>query len=146
MGDRNYSWKAIAVVAVVFALGIALGGFGEHLWNAHVQASQRKPSVVQRLKQELQLSTDEAKQFDMIISDERSKFHAIDQQEHVEWDPKFHALAAQEHEEWDPKWDEVREQGRARIRSILTPEQRDKFNAFVNKLDEQRRKEQGQQH
>lgn len=144
MSDNRISWKAISLVLVLFVLGIALGAVGEHLWNAHVLAQDRQGPAT-RIRKELQLTADQAKKFDAIISDQRTKFHDLNTQMRSEWDPKYHDLDAQRHAEWDPKWDQVRQQGRDQIRAILTPEQRAKFDAFVQKLDEERRKPQPQQ-
>ncbi|MGH9709047.1 MAG: Spy/CpxP family protein refolding chaperone [Candidatus Acidiferrales bacterium] len=145
MSNRNISWRAAGLVVVVFGLGIALGAFGIHVWDGHVRASETHHSVIRDLKGTLQLTPDREKQFDAIIADERSKFHALDAQEHSEWDPKIHALRAQEHAEWDPKWDQVRQQGRDSIRAILTPDQRAKFDAFVKHLDEENEKKRKQE-
>ncbi|HKW88842.1 MAG TPA: Spy/CpxP family protein refolding chaperone [Candidatus Acidoferrales bacterium] len=144
MSDNGISRKAVALVVILFALGVALGAVGEYLWNAHVLAQDRM-GPARQIRQALQLSGDQAKQFDSIISDERAKFHDLDTQMRSEWDPKYHELDAQRHAEWDPKWDQVRQQGRDRIRAILTPEQTAKFDAFVKKLDEDRKKRQQQQ-
>ncbi|HVA72373.1 MAG TPA: Spy/CpxP family protein refolding chaperone [Candidatus Limnocylindrales bacterium] len=143
MSGNSISWKAVGLVASVFVLGIALGGVGVHGWDAHVQAQRGHRNIVKELKGELRLTPAQEKQFDAIIADEQSKFHAIDAQQHAEWSPKFRALAAQEHAEWDPKWDQVRHQGRDSIRAILTPAQRSQFDAFVKRLDEERRKHEG---
>ncbi|HEV2341765.1 MAG TPA: Spy/CpxP family protein refolding chaperone [Candidatus Acidoferrales bacterium] len=144
MSDSRISRKAVILVLILFVLGIALGAVGENLWNAHVlRQSHQRPAA--RIRQELQLTGDQAKQFDAIIADEGAKFHELDTQMRSEWDPKYHDLDAQRHSEWDPKWDQVRQQGRDRIRAILTAEQRAKFDAFVQKLDEERRKPQQQQ-
>ena len=40
----------------------------------------------------------------------------------------------------------LRHQGRDRIRMILTPEQKPKFEAFMQHLDEERKKSEGEQH
>lgn len=119
--------KAVGLVAGVFLLGIALGALGARLWDCHMRAAsaRRHGHVVQELKAELQLTPDQGKQFDAIIADTQGKFHALYEQER-------------------PQWDQVREQGRVRIRAILTAEQRPKFDAFVRRLDEQRKKEEGQ--
>lgn len=145
MSDNRISWKAISLVVILFVLGIALGAGGEHLWNAHALKDQRRPHIVQQLKDQLGLTADQEKKFDTIIADDSSKFHDIDTQMHTEWDSKYHSLDTQRHAEWDPKRDQVRQQGRDQIRAILTPEQRAKFDAFVQKLDEERRKPQPQQ-
>ena len=123
--------KAIVLVIVLFVLGIALGGVGTHLWDAHVIASQGHRSASKELKEELQLSPDQAKQFDQIIS---------------EWRAQFHAMDGQEHSEWDPKYDQVRHGERDKIRAILTSEQKVKFEAFLKRLDEERLKQQQQGH
>ena len=128
---------------LVFALGIALGGVGAHLWDAHALAKRHHPSIVQQLKDDLQLSPSQAKQVDAILSDDHAKFHTLNAQEHAEWHPKYAALDTQRHAEWDPKYDQVRQQGRNSIRALLTPEQRAKFEAFLKHLDEERKKQEG---
>lgn len=132
MTNSNVSWKAIGLVVVVFALGIALGGVGTHLWDAHVLASQRHHSPVRELKDQLQLTPAQAAQYDALVGEARSKFHALD---------------AQEHAEWYPKDDQVRQEWREKTRAILTAEQKKTFDAFVKKQDEERQKQQqGQGH
>lgn len=132
MTNSNVSWKAIGLVVVVFALGIALGGVGTHLWDAHVLASQRHHSMVRELKDQLQLTPTQAAQYDALVGEARSKFHALD---------------AQEHAEWYPKDDQVRQEWREKTRAILTAEQKKTFDAFVKKQDEERQKQQqGQGH
>ncbi|HEV2617066.1 MAG TPA: hypothetical protein VGU63_10700 [Candidatus Acidoferrales bacterium] len=131
MTDSNVSRKAIGLVVVVFLLGIALGGVGTHLWDAHMLASQRHHSMVRELKEQLQLTPAQAAQYDALVSEARSKFHALD---------------AQEHAEWYPKDDQVRQEWREKTRGILTADQKNTFDAFVKKLDEERQKEQHQGH
>ena len=142
MSDSRISWKAMGLVVVVFALGIALGAVGVHVWDAHVNASQQRPDIVKQLKDELQLSPDQAKQVDVILNDDRSKFHALDIQRHTEWDPKYAVLDKERHAEWDARYAQVRQQGRDSIRAILTPDQKVKFEAFLKHLDEERQKQQ----
>lgn len=127
MSDSNTSWKAIGLVVVVFALGIALGGVGTHLWDAHVLTGQRHHSMVRELKDQLQLTPAQAAQYDAYVGQARSKFHALD---------------AQEHSEWYPKDDQVRQEWREKTRAILTADQKKIFDAFVKKLDEERQKQQ----
>lgn len=135
----------MSLVVVVFALGIALGAVGIHVWDAHVIASQQRPNVVKQLKEELQLSPDQAKQVDAILNDDRAKYHALDVQRRAEWDPRYAVLDKERHAEWDPKYDQVHQQGRDSIRAILTPDQKVKFDAFLKRIDEQRMKQQEQQ-
>lgn len=143
MNATSISRKAVGLVVLVFALGIALGGVGAHLWDAHVLASKHRPSILQQLKDDLQLSPEQVKQVDAVLDDDHAKFRALDAQERAEWHPKYAALDAQRHAEWDPKNDQVRQQGRNSIRALLTPEQRTKFEAFLKHLDEERQKQEG---
>lgn len=143
MSNTSTSWKAVGLVVVVFVLGIALGGVGIHQWDARVLASQQRPNIEKQLRDDLQLSPDQATKVDAIITDVHSKWHALDVQRHAEWDPKYAPLNKESHAEWDPKYDEVRQQGRNSIRALLTPEQRTKFEAFLKRIDEERRKQQG---
>lgn len=142
MGSNNTSLRAVGLVVVVFALGIALGVVGTRQWDARVQASQQQPDFLKQLKSELNLSSDQASKVDAILDDDRAKWHALDVQRHAEWDPKYAVLDNERHAEWDPKIDQVRQQGRDSIRAILTPEQKTKFEAFLKRIDEERQKQQ----
>ena len=39
-----------------------------------------------------------------------------------------------------PQFEQVRQQGREQIREVLTPEQRPKFEEFLGRVDEDRRR------
>ena len=148
MGNNSTSRKAVGLVVVVFALGIALGAVGTHQWDARViasQQSQQHPDRVKQLKEELQLTPEQASKVDAILSENRGKYRALDAQRHAEWDPKYAPLNKQNHAEWDPQYAQVRQQGRDNIRAILTPEQKVKFEAFLKRIDEERQKQQQQQ-
>lgn len=147
MSNTSTSWKAVGLVIIVFVLGIALGGVGTHEWDARVIASQQQhPSIEKQLRDELQLSPDQATKVDAILSDFHTKSHGLDAQQHTEWDPKYAPLNKSRHAEWDPKYDQLRQQGRDSIRALLTPEQKVKFEAFLKRLDEERQKRQQQGH
>jgi hypothetical protein len=145
MSNSSTSWKAIGLVVVVFALGIALGGVGTHQWDARVLASQQNPDIVKQLKEDLHLSPDQASRVDTILNDDRVKFRTLHAQEDAEWHPQYAVLDKQRHAEWDPKIDQVRQQGRDSIRALLTADQKVKFEAFLKHLDEERQKQQQQQ-
>ncbi len=132
----------MGLILVVFVLGIALGAVGVHVWDAHVNASQQRPNIVKQLKEELQLSSEQAKQVDAILSDDHAKYRALDAQVHAEWGPQYAALDKERKAEWDPKYAQVQQQGRDSIRAILTPDQKVKFDAFLKHLDEERQKKQ----
>jgi hypothetical protein len=152
--SNSISWKAIGLLVVVFGVGLALGSAGMRQWQAHVLASQQHPDTVTQLKTDLQLTPDQVAKVEAILNDTHAKWHALDGQEHAEWDSKYapldkqrSELNQQRHSEWDPKFDQVRQQGRNNIRAILTPDQKVKFEEFLKRIDEheQKMKQQAQQ-
>lgn len=120
--------EAAMLVLVVFVLGVLLGGLGNHLWGERVWGRQTSPAppshtqIVSELTHELQLTPDQQQQLGAIVDDTKAKIRAA------------YAPA-------DAQRDQLRQQGRARIRAILTPEQLPKFEAFMARIDEQRKKD-----
>jgi Spy/CpxP family protein refolding chaperone len=127
MQNAKTRGEAAILVIVVFLLGALLGGVGNHVWGERVwgkQISVAHPSrdqLVSSLTQELQLNADQQQQLGAIIDETRSQIHAI-------YTPV------------DVQRESLRQNGRARIRAILTPEQKPKFEAFMHHLDEERKK------
>jgi Spy/CpxP family protein refolding chaperone len=123
--------EAAILIAVVFLLGVLLGAVATHMWGERVWGHQdthtagMKPvnQVVAEFTRELQLTPDQQTQVAAIIDDT-----------HAQWKALYAPVDAQK--------ERIRQQSRARIRALLTPEQQPKFDAFVQRLDEQRAKEQ----
>lgn len=123
--------EAAILIAVVFLLGALLGAVATHVWGERVWGHQdthtagMKPvnQVVAEFTRELQLTPDQQTQVAAIIDDT-----------HAQWKALYAPVDAQK--------EQIRQQSRARIRALLTPEQQPKFDAFVQRLDEQRAKEQ----
>ncbi|HEY0701897.1 MAG TPA: hypothetical protein VGD60_03935 [Candidatus Acidoferrales bacterium] len=119
--------EAAVLVIVVFLLGALLGGVGTHLWSERVLGNATMPvhptrdQLVSSLTRELQLDADQQKQLGSIVDDTRTQIHTV------------YAPA-------DAQREILRQKGRDRIRAILTPEQKPKFEAFMHNLDEQRKK------
>jgi hypothetical protein len=132
MRSNNARIEAAALVFVVFLLGILLGGVGDHLWNERVQGQEQlaakpntKPTrdqVINDLTQRLQLTPEQQKQIAVTIDDTRAKWQAL-------------------YAPLDGQHEEIRQQGRAGIRAALTPDQQVKFDDFLKRLDEQRKKD-----
>jgi hypothetical protein len=126
MENRAQNRKAAVLVAVVFFLGIALGGLVTHLWGERLvhQYSERhhREEVVRKLTRTLDLTPDQQKQLGAILDDTWGKYHAL-------------------YEKHRSEYDDVRHQGRAQIRAILSPEQLPRFEDFVRRIDEERRNE-----
>jgi len=83
--------------------------------------TERRAQKVQRLTQELNLSPEQQKQLDTIMAGVQAEYKAIRQST-------------------DPQIDQARQKGRQQIRGILTPEQKPKFEDFLRRLDEERKR------
>ncbi len=126
--------KAALLVALVFVLGIALGAAGVYVVTTRVHAARPQAAapgglvpadVVARLNGELNLTPDQQKQIEAILTDTQARYAEI------------HRQAA-------PEYDQARHQGRVRIRELLTPEQQPKFDQFLRRVDEERRRRQSE--
>ncbi|MFY9802953.1 MAG: hypothetical protein WA211_15325 [Candidatus Acidiferrales bacterium] len=131
MENSKTRGEAAILVLVVFILGVLLGGVGNHLWGERVWGHQNPPGppshtqFVADLTRELQLTAGQQQQLGAIVDDTKAKIRDA------------YAPA-------DAQRDQLRQQGRARIRAILTPEQLPKFDAFMARIDEQRKKDEAQ--
>jgi len=117
--------KAIALLFLVLVLGIALGVVGTMAVNRRVYGARLRGAnparPVARLTQDLNLTGDQIKQVSGILTDMQSKYDAIRQQ-------------------MSPQFEQVRQQGREQIRQLLTTEQQPKFEDFLGRVDEDRRR------
>lgn len=126
--DANQSnRRAVLLVFVLFVLGIALGSVGTYVVTMRVQAARPQATLAHNpartmamYTRDLNLSLDQQNQIQAILNDTRSRY-------------------AELHEKLDPEYEQVRQQGRERIRQILTPEQRPKFEDLLRQIDEDRR-------
>ena len=130
-GEANGKVKQRAAlwVVVVFLLGASLGSVSGYLFAAHSHADTkpvlsdeaRRAQKVAVLTRDLNLNTDQQKQVDGAIRDAQTKFKAI-------------------HEASQPQIEATRAQARERVRGFLTPDQRPKYEAYLLKLDEDRKR------
>lgn len=129
MESNKTKREAAVLVLVVFVLGLLLGAAGNHVWGERVWGRENmgpggRPSrnqVINDLNHQLELTPDQQKQLGSIIDDTRTR-----------WDALYAPLES-DHEK-------IRLEGRQRIRAILTPDQQKKYDAFMQHLDEQRKK------
>ena len=133
MSNMSVTRKAALWVGVVFLLGAALGGmigygFAHHTALAappQMSEAARRAQKVQRLTQELDLSSEQQKQLEVIIAGVQAQYKAI-------------------HQSTDPQINEARQKGREQIRAILTPQQKPKLEEFFKRLDEERKRNEQQ--
>jgi Spy/CpxP family protein refolding chaperone len=129
MDASRASRKAVVLVLVVFVLGVALGALGAYLvngrvWGAHPEVFRhrdKRTQMIEQLTRELALTQDQHKELEAILSDMHSKYEAL-------------------HQQINPQTERVRQEGRERIRAILTPEQRPRFEEFLRRMDEERKR------
>ena len=128
MSETPARRKAAVWVAIVFLLGAALGGMIGYGYahrlvaaaNAPLPEPARRAHRVEQMTQELGLSSDQAKQLDVIL---------------MQW----HAEVKMVHQQSDAQIEQLRQKGRNQIRAILTPGQKPKFEEFLTKLDAERK-------
>lgn len=128
MENKTPSRRAVVLIVVLFLLGVAIGAFGmyalgERVWGDTTNRHDRN-RVVKQLTYDLALTADQQKQLQTIIDETRAKYRAL-------------------YEPLRPQREQIRQEGRDRIRAILTPEQRPKYEEFERRLDEERKKEEG---
>src|ERR1700685_285887 len=128
MDNTKKRGEAAFLFFVVFLLGALLGGVGNHVWGERVWGKQiinsqpTRNEIVGDLTRDLQLTQDQQKQLGSIVDDTRAQ-----------WRTLYTTI--------EPQHEQIREQSRNRIRAILTPEQKPKFEEFMHRIDEQRQKD-----
>ena len=121
--------KATLWLALVFVLGTALGAvlgyaFAHRSYAAapaQLTAEQRRAQKREQLAREVGLTAEQQKQVIAILDEAQGEYKAI------------HAVS-------DPQVDAVRQRSRDKIRTILTAEQKPKFEEFIRKMDEERKR------
>lgn len=124
MGTR----RAVVYLVLVFLLGLALGSVGtvwvvkkgllRSWWSERYSFPQ---GAVEWLDRELKLTPEQRRQLEAILDETAAGYRAI-------------------RERVGPEYEQVRQAGREKIRAILTPEQRAKFEELVRAIDEKRAK------
>jgi hypothetical protein len=129
--------KAGLWLAVVFALGLAIGAvFGYNFAHKSFAAGrppvptslsepERRAARVADMTRELQLTPEQSQKVDTVLHQAHDEMRTI-------------------REKSDADMDAVRQKARSEMRTFLTPEQLPKYEAFVKKVDEERKKQQAQ--
>jgi len=128
MTSPTVQQKASFWLGLVFLLGIALGAVAGYAF-AHrgyaaertLTAEQRRAQKREQLAREVGLTPDQQKQVVAVLDAAQKEYRAI-------------------HDVSDPQIDAVRQKTRDKIRALLTPEQKPKFEDFIRRLDEERRR------
>jgi Spy/CpxP family protein refolding chaperone len=121
--------KAALWVGAVFLLGAALGGVLGYLFahrpvsaaNPPLSEPERRAKRVAEFTKELSLTPQQTQQLDSILMQRHAETKAI-------------------RDQTDAQIDAVRQKGRAQVRAILTPDQLPKFEEFLKRMDEERKR------
>jgi len=117
--------EAALLVIVVFLLGALVGGLATHVWSIHAAARgipHGPDQLIDQLSHELQFTPDQLKQVTQIVDETHTQVRVL-----------YAPIDAQR--------EQLRQQARERIRTVLTPDQKPKFEDFLRHLDEERKKE-----
>jgi Spy/CpxP family protein refolding chaperone len=132
MNESSAKQKAALWVAVVFVLGAALGGVFGYFYghrssvsasNPPLSEAERRAQRVDQLTKDLGLTDDQRQQLDKALSQLHGEYKAI-------------------HDQAEAQTEQARQKGRDQIRAFLTPEQKPKFEEFLKRLDEERKRNQ----
>lgn len=129
MSEPTVQQKATLWLALVFVLGAALGGVFGYYFAHRSYASERtvlsaeakRAQRREKLTREVQLTPDQQKQVVAILDQAQVEYKAI-------------------HDVMDPRIESVRQKTRDQIRGLLSAEQKPKFEVFLRKLDEERKR------
>jgi Spy/CpxP family protein refolding chaperone len=129
MSETAAKRKAALWVGAVFVLGATLGGVLGYLFahrpvnaaNPPLSEPERRAQKVQELTKDLSLTPQQAQQLDAILMQRHAETKAI-------------------HDQTNAQIDAVRQKGRAQVRATLTPDQLPKFEEFLKRVDEERKR------
>jgi len=119
------------ILILVFLLG-AMAGVGGTVWLGPRIAAHFNPRDPQKGKQEflahvrtvLNLSPEQAAQFDAIAEQTWSRWDAL-------------------HQQMEPQFESIRQEGRAKLRALMNPDQLPKFDKMMAAFDAARKKHAG---
>jgi Spy/CpxP family protein refolding chaperone len=128
VNEATAKQRAAVWVAVVFLLGVLLGGVVGYVFahhpvsaNAPLSPQERRAQKVEELTRVANLTPEQRQQLEAILTQLHGEYKAL-------------------HEQSDAQIDQARQKGRNQIRAILTAEQKPKFEEFLRKMDEERKR------
>jgi hypothetical protein len=135
-GKASSQTKARIIVVMVFLIGFAAGGLSMNLYQrasgpeTYGDRERRTPQdhIMRRLKENLNLNTDQQQQVSTIIDETFARYAEIRR----EMDPLM--------KQFEPRFNAVRQESRDRMRTVLTSDQLPKFEEMVREQDRRREK------
>ncbi|HWC77925.1 MAG TPA: hypothetical protein VG778_10710 [Blastocatellia bacterium] len=125
--------KARLLVVAVFVIGVAAGALSMNLYQ-RASGSDRptrrggdpRPDIVQKMTDRLNLTGDQRTQIDAIVKETFGKYDELRKLT----DPCFNEVK--------PRFDAVRQEGRGKMRAVLTEKQLPEFEKMVIEQDARR--------
>jgi uncharacterized membrane protein YdfJ with MMPL/SSD domain len=132
MTEPTIRQKATLWLAIVFVLGAALGGvlgyaFAHRSYAAEptiLSPEARRAQRKEKLTHDVGLNSDQQQQVSAILDRAQGEYKAV-------------------HTVMDPQIEAVRQKTREKIRAVLADDQKPKFEEFLRKLDEERKRNEG---
>ena len=128
MENSKLRREAAALAIVVFLLGALVGGIATHVWTIHAANQQFTPhgrdQILSQMTREVDFTPEQLKLVTGIVDDTHGQIRAL-------------------YSPLDVRREQIRQKARERIRAVLTPDQMPKFEDFLRRLDEQRKREEG---
>jgi hypothetical protein len=125
--------RATVLVLAVFLLGMALGALlfyavDYSVWGQPRVSNVRKVAgparLVEDLTRELSLTPEQQQKLTAELEETKRRYDSI-------------------YETIRPQMEQTRQDGRTRIRALLTPEQLPKFEEYLKRIDERRKRDAG---
>ena len=134
MNENTAKRRAAFWVAAVFLLGAALGGVFGYFYGHRATVAAAPPPMtdaerhakrLDQLTRELGLNDSQRQQMDSLLT----QIHG-----------DFQSVRNKNAQQLETDLDQERQKSRDQIRVILTPEQKPKFEEFMKRLDEERKR------
>jgi Spy/CpxP family protein refolding chaperone len=134
MNENTAKRRAAFWVAAVFVLGMALGGVFGYFYGHRgtvaaapppISDAERHAKRLDQLTRELGLNDSQRQQMDLLLT-----------QIHID----FQSIRTKHSQQLETDLDQERQKSRDQTRAILTPEQLPKFEEFLKRMDEERKK------
>jgi len=137
MTDRP---RALAVLVAVFLLGGIVGSGGMYFWQQRTRSQDRRigqggppgpQQGRQRMKELLQLTSDQQEQFGKIMADSRKQMDEV----RIQDQPKIEKIFSEQ----QPKIEAIFSETNKKLMAVLNPDQQKKFEALRKEMNSRRR-------
>jgi hypothetical protein len=132
MESRSSTTKARLLVVSVFVIGFLAGALSLNLYQQWISPNSPErggdPSnrILKKMDERLSLTTEQEAQIKSILEETFSKYKDI----RSEMEPRV--------KEFEPRFNEARQQGRDKMRAVLSAEQLPKYEEMVKEQDRMR--------